>query len=472
MRRRDLPHTVRRIAVTVLLLMQALAALPLTGTAQVRQPEPAARQRARVSGAVHDSTRGFPVAGAMVQISADDESGFGRTVIADTLGHFGFDDVPSGRYTIGFHHPLLDSLGIEPVSRTISVREPLVHVDLAVPSVARIRRTVCGADARGDPRTLLMGFVRDALTDAPLADAAVRAEWLEYALGKNQLREARAQRTATTAANGWFALCDVPREGYTLLSAAHGRDSTDQIEIQLFNDGFQRRELTVGAARDLTVNGTVRQDNGRPLANASVRLVHGPQTLTNARGEFTIVGAPAGTRLLEVRAVGFYPERQVVQVRAGLAPVRAELASFRSVLDTVKVLANFERYDTFREFRDRQRMGLGFFVTADEIAKRNVTLTSDLFRNMRGVFVDGGAGFDVPITMRGIFTARCSPSLLLNGFPFFHGGEGMPGLSTADIDAVIRSEEIYGIEVYAFGQVPPQFQLGMQACGAIVIWTR
>src|SRR3989338_4226029 len=69
-----------------------------------------------ISGVVRDSIARGPLAGAWVQfVEASRQATVARTVITDSLGRFAFDGVPNGRYTIGFFHSLLDSLGVEPV---------------------------------------------------------------------------------------------------------------------------------------------------------------------------------------------------------------------------------------------------------------------------------------------------------------------------------------------------------------------
>ena len=82
---------------------------------------------ATVRGSVFDSLAHAPLPDALVQLVGDDlVSPYGHTVRSDSLGTFEFTDVPAGRYLLGFIHPMLDSLGIE----------PLVHDPLASPAEA------------------------------------------------------------------------------------------------------------------------------------------------------------------------------------------------------------------------------------------------------------------------------------------------------------------------------------------------
>src|SRR5205814_3737081 len=135
------------------------------------------------------------------------------------------------------------------------------------------------------------------------------------------------QRLVTTTWDtGWFAMCNVPSPGAMFLLAQRGADSTDLIEVQVPASGFLRRDLYLGSARNISGDTARRADNvafpmpathtvnarlygtvvtaaeGAPLAGALVSLTDGPQTRTNERGQWTLVDAPIGTRMVEVRA--------------------------------------------------------------------------------------------------------------------------------------------------------------------------
>ncbi|WP_353265375.1 carboxypeptidase regulatory-like domain-containing protein [Gemmatimonas sp.] len=475
------------------LLAHAAQAQPMyaahTGVPPVRTP-----QGMRVTGQVHDSITGFPLRRAVVQLV--DLSGYegGRMALTDSLGHYAFTDVPTGRYTLGFHHTVLDSLGLEPLTRTIDVARNLDAADLAVPSAVGIRAAVCGAPSANNPGTLLMGFVRDAATGDALPNATVTVEWLEYELAKGRMAPRIVRRRTTAGSNGWYGVCNIPREGFVQVAARSNSDSTDHVEFEVAADALQRRELFVGRSITTTTTssgtgdsavvrvlrtgstrfaGVVRRDgNGRPLENATVQIVNGPTTRTNAKGEFFFDNAPAGTRLLDVRAVGFYPQRTTVNVLDDAPAFNASLRTFRSVLDTVKVLANYERFSLLKEFQQRVRSGVGRYITEEMIARRNPVMVSELFWIIPGVYVERGGGIDQEISMRGIFSPRCSPALFLNGFPLQMPDMGGVPLSAAELDAVVRPKDLLGVEIYTQGQVPAQFGAGMTGCGAIAFWTK
>jgi Carboxypeptidase regulatory-like domain/TonB-dependent Receptor Plug Domain len=450
----------------------------------------------RVSGIVYDSIAGRPLADAIVQLVPPDPStGPARTAQSDALGRFTFDGVPEGRYMIGFIHPVLDSLGLEPPVRDVYVRGPEpAHADLAVPSATRLRRAVCGGE-RSDSLGMIVGVVRDARDGSTARGDTVIGQWLEFSFRATGLVRLAPRLVATTAANGWFAMCNVPRGGTMSLVASRGRDSTDLLDVDIPADGFLRRDLYVGPSKPaIVVDSSRRGDSlakshprhegdgqvsgivvtavgGRPLDGAHVGLAGGPEAQANDRGEWTLTHAPLGTRVLEVRAVGYYPVRRVVDIIGqgpeGTPTVRVALSTLKAVLDTVRVTAARLGDRHHSEFESRRRSsGTGRFLTPQDIARRNAMLVSDLLRTMPGLRVDYDAERNGrTIMMRGAF-GECSPALFLDGMyvPSFGA------LVIDDIDLWLKPDDVAGIEVYT--EPPPQFQRGLSGCGSIVIWSK
>jgi hypothetical protein len=427
---------------------------------------------ATVRGLVHDSLTGLPLAGASVQlVSRDRARPVGATAVTDSAGTFRFADIADGDYTLGFYHPLLDTLGVEAPVQPLRVRDARAErAVLSVPSAATLHTAVCGPSPHPERAVLVTGLVQHANTGAAAEGAAVQGEWLEFRLGNGGLTRAIGQRVVTAGASGWYALCGVPAPGTVVLQAQAGGDSTDRLEVELPESGVVRQPLLLGPAHPpagaatVLATGIVRTgSNGRPLANALV-TVAGRTARTDERGQWRLTDAPAGTRTLEVRAVGYFPVRQVVQVVPDAPPVQVALVTLRSVLDTVKVLANYNRYSQLQEFSQRARGGMGRFLTAEQIAQRVPIVTSDLFRAIPGVYLDQDSAGPV-LTMKGVFADRCTPAVYLNGF---HLG----ATSATDIDMLVKPENLLGVEVYAAGFVPPQFEPGMSGCGSLVFWTR
>jgi hypothetical protein len=447
---------------------------------------------ASVNGVVYDSIARLPLRGAIVQLmSADSLRHFSGATASDSLGRFAFDSVPDGRYLLGFFHPMLDSLGLQPTLREVSVSgSRAMRADLAIPSPARLRTTICGPQSSPDANGLVVGVVRGARDGAPISGAAVAGEWLELSITAKGVVRRVPRLVATTGENGWFAMCNVPSAGTMTFMASHGADSTDVIEVQVPAVGFLRRELYLGSARTVLTGETSSLDDtlaaprrlhvgdgrlsgtvvaavgGLPLAGAQVNIVDGPRTRANARGEWTLVAAPMGTRMLEVHAVSYYPERRSVDIVAGAEVVRVALSTFKSVLDTVKVVAGRTDDRERAGFVERRRSGIGSYLTPDDIARRRPVVTSDLFRMMPGVRVEGDtSGFEKQLMVRGSQARWCKAAIYLNG-------HHVDGLSADDINGMVSPNEIAAIEVYAGSSVPPQFQEILSGCGSIVIWTK
>jgi hypothetical protein len=496
-------------ATSLLLLMLARLLLATSPATAPASRAPAAGSVLR--GIVFDSLAGAPLRAAVVQLVAEDTSNhFGQSVQTDSLGRYEFVDVPSGRYALGFFHERIDALGLElPLRPVLVPRETEVRANLAVPGAATVRKAVCPVaplDAG-----VIVGFVRDARTGAAVAGATVRSAWLELSLSARGTTQHRAQRSASTFATGWFALCDVPSPGAVMLVAGRGGDSTDVIEVTVPANGVLQQELHIApvelrvttdsavksaarvAARAVHVGsgritGTVvKQDGRQPVADAQVSVVGGPAVRTNARGEFALTDAPLGTRTLDVRAVGHYPDRRTVTVRESSAPVLIALSSLRAVLDTMKVRAS-PLINNVVEFEKRRRMSQGRFLSRADIAKLNPLVTSDVFRSISGValefvqledlrsqFDSSGDEADLlevantsnekRIVMRGTFAPKCLPAIFVNG-------HFMRSISATDLDVFAHPSELMGIEVYQGAQAPPPFQIGNSKCGAVLLWTK
>lgn len=466
-----------------------VAMLPAVAASQVAHKAPGAT----ISGVVRDSVAGKPLAGAMVQlVNADGDAAFARTSVSDSLGAFTLGDIPEGRFTLGFFHPMLDSLGVEAPLRSVQVTgQRSVRADLAIPSPARLRAAICGTQSRQSTGAVLLGVVRDARGGTPLGGATVTAEWLEVSLGKDGVHRRMPRILATTGENGWFAMCNVPSAGTIALRASRGADSTDLIEVIVPSEGFLRRELFLGSARSVVVADTMARtdsiaraprrihlgngvvsgtvvavEGGKPLPNAQVSITDGPQTRANERGEWTISDAPVGTRMLEVRALGYYPERRRVDVVSGAPPVRVALSTLKAVLDTVKIRASRLSSGHVSGFHDRRRSGMGRYITAEDIARRHPVVTSDLFRTMSGVRLEyGDMGVERYVLVRGNMSEWCAPSIYLDGLH-------ISGVTADDVDVWVGPNEIEGMEIYPGVGVPPEYQRDMNNCGAILIWTK
>jgi hypothetical protein len=429
-----------------------------------------------VSGIVRDSLTRKPIAGAAVQLAAAEVAGqVARTTTSDSSGRFAFGDVMDGRYMIGFFHPTLDSIGIEPMLHEVRVAggRP-ARIDLSTPSPSALRTAICGRRPANDSTAFVIGVVREG-TGAPIGAANVIGDWLELSFTATGLVRRVPRLSTTTKANGWFALCDVPNKGTMFLVANRGADTTATIEIDIPRAGFVRRELYLGGARNTSrLTGTVvAAVGGQPLSGAQVTVPGAAAAFTNDRGEWAVPNAPTGTRMVEVRAVNFYPQRRVVDVIESAPAVRFSLSTMRAVMDTVKINA-VRAYDRNSSgFKDRAHSGPGYYITPDQILRRGPIQVTDLLRTSPGLQFERGTFGDV-ITMRSMFAKRCIPGVFIDNY-------FMRDLSPDELNVLTQPDEIDGIEIYSGITVPMQFNTALRGgelkdptdqCGSIVIWTR
>jgi protocatechuate 3,4-dioxygenase beta subunit len=461
-----------------------------------------------VYGVVYDSLRGRPLAGATVQlVRADDRAG-GRAVAPDSAGAFRLDSLAPGRYLVGFAHPLLDLLRVDAAPRLVEIgpggdtRGDTVRVDLGVPALARVRPVLCGSEqAPDDSAGLLAGRVRDAADGAPVANATVVLTWTERALGKGGVRTERRRVPVTTGPGGRYVVCGVPFGEELVASAAAPGRASGEITLEVPPLGLVVRDLTLGdtaavaaavasaapagsgvpAARprrgDSTavpvargtarLTGTVRDSAGRPVRGARAS-VWGTAATATARGDgsFALGGLPEGTRTLEVRAIGYALRRVPIDLaadRASTVDVRLQRAATLAPVTVFGTPA--EPSLKLREFLDRRRHSLfGRFVTAEEIARRNLFDVSGALRGMPGVQVVSDGRFGKTILGRGPY-GPCPAVLVLDGMAL------PPG---EDIDRWISPEAVAGIEVYLDRMfAPPQYGSGrLNFCSVVLFWTR
>ena len=327
--------------------------------------------------------------------------------------------------------------------------------------------SACRSAGRSAPGAVIAGTARDAMTLRPLGGVEVSAEWGEVTIATTGTVRSTRRITATTFENGLFALCGAPATGSVVLRAANSRDSTDRLELSLSGAAVVRRDLYVGGAGSTLKGQVTAASSGGAVAGADVGLPGGPRTRSNDRGEWTLTDVPGGTRVIEIRAVSYYPERRIVDVIDGAPALDVSLSSLQAVLDTVKIKAARINDPERAAFEERRRSsGAGRFITEDQIARRNAIQTSDLFIATAGVrLAYDERVFANRLLIRSAF-GECSPSIYVDGLYMTNM------LTTDDIDIMARPRELLGIEIYPDASVPVQYQRGMSGCGAVLFWTK
>ena len=403
-----------------------------------------ARAQGSIVGTVYDSlSTHAPLANATVVLVERS-----RYATTDERGRFRIDSVPAGRYTIGFMHPVLDSLDLTgPVVPVEVVGGRRTMVSLSTPGRAAGYARIC-RDAYEAETGVVIGRVRDVDDKSPLAEATVTTDWTEYTVVAGHAAGHRVRAAARTTRDGIYLLCGVPanvpldvRTEFDGFSAGPtplllGDRLMGRIDFAVSRRDRATRAVTIDDSSSVVVavpgsaslRGMVRGRDGRPVRDAVVHVVGTLRSgRTDGTGAFLVDHIPAGTRTIEVRSIGLLP------------------------------------------------MAVSMDFATD--ATRDTSLISVL-QGLRGVTVEhggsgktGGMRFAIPylLGVSDLNQMRCAPNFFLDGAPFSSSPGGF-----AELSSIVRPEAIKGIEVYSNpGTIPAQYDLtSSTGCGSIIIWTR
>ncbi len=446
-----------------------------------------------ISGFVRDSLAGKPLAGAVIQmVPSATPWAAGRTATSDSIGRYSIDSVAPGQYLFGFQHPRLDSLGLDAVSKTLQVDKAIrfLRADLALPSGRTFVTMLCGA--RSDSSGAVIGRVFNADDGAPVTGGSVVVHFAQMRIDAGGVRKVPMQVVAPFGADGRFVACGIPTDAAILAQARAGtgdatgksgmsgeiemvfmpkvpllhrdmliamRDSEPVVPSGAAPKASPRATIArTGTAR---MTGRVTSADGRPVNGARVSVQDTDiSTLTDSSGAFRAAGLPAGTRTVEVVAIGFAPVRLAADLRANReTTVPISVGSRVTTLGAVNVTATPDRAG----FRKRRAAGLGYFLDANQMEQRgaqNVAMaltTAPALRNN---------GFSVDNPTRPLISGRnnCKPVAYLDGQQIQDGLGG--------IDDLLTIRRVGAIEVYANPtEAPPQFH-GQGNCAIVIVWTK
>jgi len=224
------------------------------------------------------------------------------------------------------------------------------------------------------------------------------------------------------------------------------------------------------------IDGAVSDTSLRPVAFAEVSILRTDIKLTtNSSGRFRFVDVPAGQYLLIVRRLGYRPISAIVEVAAAdTLRLSYSMEPATRMLDSVVVSASTMSLRMV-EFEKRRREGVGFFITEEQIDRRNLPVSADYLRLAPSVTLTpthnaSGISELVAISRReggslfGEGAGACAMQVLVDGVP-------MP--RRFPLELLPTPKDIAGIEIYAgAASVPAQFDGADRRCGMIIVWTR
>ncbi len=266
-----------------------------------------------ISGAVR-TVGGIPIADVTVDLLDADGAVIATTVTAAD-GTYSFTSVPAGAFTLREAQPAgYDTAGEEPGNGAIDAGENLIAVSLAAGGTS-----AGNVFLESTPTGRVSGSV---VTEAGTPIAGVRIEAVDAA--------GNVIGTTTTAADGSWAIADLPRESITVrevqpdrydsVSVEPGDDATtvtvDSVTVDLSIDGVSSDTRFVEHASQGSIAGASRTESGAGIAGVVVELLTPAgavlrTTTTDAAGAFAFTELPAGEyRVRQIQPGGYVSSGQ------------------------------------------------------------------------------------------------------------------------------------------------------------------
>jgi len=317
-----------------------------------------------------------------------------------------------------------------------------------------------------------MGRVEDPDTHTPISGVRVSVVWKDLTISKlTGVRRTPVLREAITGTDGAYVICGIATGMHGTIQADRKGSVTAEVPIALGDAQLAFQPLTLlslattagsSVVGHAVLTGRVVDQSGSFVAGAHV-TVQGArsQGTTTTTGDFRLTDLPSGTSAVLVRRIGFAPAEVTVALSAATpASVTVHVERTSTALAAVKVVGAYEVALTQNGFTDRKRMGMGRYMTAEQIASRQPTVLSDLFRTIPGFKVTGGlTGNEIQSTR-----SKC--------VTYWVDGVPRREVQSGQADTWVQPTQIIALETYGSAEVPQQFMMaGSMDCSVVVIWT-
>ncbi len=237
---------------------------------------------------------------------------------------------------------------------------------------------------------------------------------------------------------------------------------------------------TISAQQKPTVRimGVFDDDTGQPVVGAEVvDVATNTKALTSEAGMIPLTWLAPGTTLLQVRKIGYASKIIPVTISpADTEPITVILKPTGTVLPQVVTKAAAPVTGKLAEFEQRRAIGMGKFLTRDEIMKHPNSRAADLMLMIGGVHIvhprNNSAAAYLAVnrvsTSARTGMSECLAGIVLDGAVVYSGN---PGEQPYDINQ-LTPEQLAGVEVYTGGAtVPAQYNATRASCALVIIWT-
>jgi hypothetical protein len=305
----------------------------------------------------------------------------------------------------------------------------------------------------------LIETVTDRVSRVPLAGAIVTASW--RGLSEEQVR-------VRTDSVGQAVICAPAERAITLAVSYHDlRLRGQRANLTLAHPTTHTYVIDVPG---VLVRGSVLdRETGTPLPNVGVEIANTRLVqLTDHDGRFLFERLPLGDHTLRIQHISYATFADRLDVRDEDLDLTIRLTPQALPLEPMTVIA-FSRRLEHVGFYERQKRGVGTFISRRQIDAMNVQSAADLLRAVPSMRL-------VPTIPR-----RNAPRTSTTGrgncrYRFIV--DGSRTLADFEMD-FLAAYAIEGIEVYnGLSEVPAPFRsvtsqdVGNPPCGIIAIWTR
>ncbi len=413
-----------------------------------------------VGGVVFDSLANEPLEGALVVARPS-----GTTVTTDSLGRFLITSDGMVEQITVFHEALdRMALGALVAARPAGAAT-WRNVRITTPSLLTLWPRLCDNRRPLAMRSVIItGTARLADNRTRVAGAKVIVQWPRptHAVGGDELRSAET----FTDSLGNYLVCGV--EDFvepSLLALSHEAQS-GVVSIPADMRPLRRVDLVLGrvGADGVPVNGRIVGNDGKPLADMRVSVDgREEEIVTGADGTFLFPQVPLGSRMLGVRAVGYPPVAQMIDVlEEGNAPLTIPMEKTFAI-EGVTVTATAEIRRDRAEFEMRKRAGWGRFIDSSAFARAPIIRTA--LQMTPGINVNAPPpGSNEPATDFVITGRRgCRAIVWVDGV-----------LDLDNLANRLNKDDLAAVEIYPSSALAPARYIRVMAddCPVVLFWTR
>lgn len=221
-----------------------------------------------------------------------------------------------------------------------------------------------------------------------------------------------------------------------------------------------------------TIDGVVSDTALNPLHAAFVSILGTSIRIgTGPNGRFRITKLPVGQYLLFVKRVGYRPTSGVVDITADDTvrlsyTLEPAVVTLGTVVTTEKVQS-----DRMKGFEARRTLGVGHFMTQQQIEAHNAVYPTELFRAFQAINVSPNR--QSVNTEYYALSAREGGNPTVGACPMQVVLDEVPLPTPFNLDLLPSPKDLAGIEVYAgASEIPQQYNGYNRGCGLILVWTR